>query len=70
MENNTLKAQLGANIAQLRAETGLSKSTFALMVGVSRQYLVEIECGEANPTVDVLARIASGLDVNVGTLFH
>ena len=69
MGNNTLKAQLGANISTLRKAAGVSKSTFALMVGVSRLYLAEIENGDANPTVDVLERIAGGLDATVGELF-
>ena len=42
----------------------------ALMVGVSRQYLIDIENGRANPTVDVLERIAAGLDVQVALLFR
>ncbi|RDB63322.1 XRE family transcriptional regulator [Gordonibacter sp. 28C] len=69
MENNTLKAQLGANIAELRTRAGVSKTTFALMVGVSRPYLAAIERGTANPTVDVLKRIADGLGASVGELF-
>ena len=54
MGNITLKAQLGANIAELRTRAGLSKTTFALMIGVSRLYLGNLESGAANPTVDVL----------------
>ena len=47
----------------------MSKTTFALMVGVSRPYLAAIERGTANPTVDVLERIADGLETSVGELF-
>lgn len=47
----------------------MSKTTFALMVGVSRPYLAAIERGAANPTVDVLKRIADGLGASVGELF-
>ncbi|HIY83200.1 helix-turn-helix transcriptional regulator [Rubneribacter sp.] len=70
MENTSLKTQLGSNIASLRAERGHSQGSFALMVGVSRQYLIDIENGRANPTVDVLERIAAGLDVQVALLFR
>ena len=69
MENTSLKTQLGANIASLRTDAGLSQNAFALMVGVSRQYLIDIESGRANPTVDMLERIASGLDTKVNLLF-
>ena len=69
MGNITLKAQLGANIAELRTRAGLSKTTFALMIGVSRLYLGNIESGAANPTVDVLERMADGLGTSVSALF-
>ncbi len=70
MENTSLKTQLGEKIARLRANAGISQSSFALMVGVSRQYLIDIESGRANPTVDMLERIAGGLDTAVGVLFE
>ena len=62
MENTSLKTQLGTNIARLRSEANVSQTSFALMVGVSRKYLIDIESGKANPTVDMLERIAGGLD--------
>lgn len=69
MENTSLKTQLGTNIARLRSEANVSQTPFALMVGVSRKYLIDIESGKANPTVDMLERIAGGLDTTVGRLF-
>lgn len=39
------------------------------MIGVSRLYLGNIESGAANPTVDVLERIADGLGTSVSALF-
>lgn len=48
----------------------MSQTSFVLMVGVSRKYLIDIEGGKANPTVDMLERIASGLDTTVGQLFE
>ncbi|CVH75141.1 anaerobic benzoate catabolism transcriptional regulator [Coriobacteriaceae bacterium CHKCI002] len=50
--------------------TGLSRTTFALMIGVSRQYLADIEKGEANATVGMLERIAGGLGMAVEDLFY
>lgn len=70
MENTSLKTQLGTTIASLRSEANMSQNSFALMVGVSRKYLIDIEGGKANPTVDMLERIASGLDTTVGRLFE
>ena len=59
-----------SNIARLRASANVSQTSFALMVGVSRKYLIDIESGKANPTVDMLERIAGGLDTTVGQLFE
>lgn len=70
MENTSLKTQLGTNIARLRSEANVSQTSFALMVGVSRKYLIDIESGKANPTVDMLERIAGGLDTTVGRLLR
>lgn len=70
MENTSLKTQLGTNIARLRASANVSQTSFALMVGVSRKYLIDIESGKVNPTVDMLERIAGGLDTTVGQLFE
>lgn len=70
MENTALKTQLGSNISRLRNEASLSQETLALMVGISRQYLIEIETGRANPTVTVLQRLADGLDVSVACFFE
>lgn len=70
MQNTSLKTQLGTTIASLRSEANMSKNSFALMVGVSRKYLIDIESGKANPTVDMLERIAGGLDTTVGQLFE
>ncbi|OUO93609.1 transcriptional regulator [Gordonibacter sp. An232A] len=70
MENTSLKTQLGARIARLRTLTGLSRTTFALMIGVSRQYLADIEKGEANATVGMLECIAGGLGMAVEDLFY
>ena len=70
MQNTSLKTQLGTTIASLRSEANMSQNSFALMVGVSRKYLIDIESGKANPTVDMLERIAGGLDTMVGQLFE
>ena len=70
MENTSLKTQLGTTIASLRSDANMSQNSFALMVGGSRKYLIDIEGGKANPTVDMLERIASGLDTTVGRLFE
>ena len=61
MEETSLRAQLGETIGRLRKEQGLSQEKLGLMTGISRQYLIKIEHGVANPTVELLYRIACGL---------
>ena len=61
MEETSLRAQLRETIGRLRKEQGLSQEKLGLMTGISRQYLIKIEHGVANPTVELLYRIACGL---------
>ncbi len=70
MEKTQLKTIVGENIKDLRIAAGHSRSSFSLMVGISRQYLINIETGRANATVDVLEKVANGLAVPVVQLFE
>ena len=73
MDNNDaaysdFKRQLGIRIAQLRSERGMSQRKFALVLELDRVTLNRIEAGKGNPTIDTLARIAQGLDVELEDL--
>ena len=48
-------------LRRLRTEQGFSKSRFAVMVGVSRRYLIKLEAAEASPTLEMMERLAAGL---------
>lgn len=52
-----------------RKEKGLSQSALASIATVSRNYISQIENGEANVSLDVLHRICHGLEIEliVGT---
>lgn len=63
------RARLGRNIRILRIQRGLSLRTFGQMIGVDYAYLSNIETAKANATVDVLAKIAEGVDVDIRDLF-
>ena len=52
---------MGQAIRRLREKERLSQERLALMVGISRQHLSNVESGKANPTVELLYRIACGL---------
>ena len=52
-------------LRRLRETQGLSKTKFALMIGVSRRYLIKLESAQASPALEMMERIAAGLGVAV-----
>ncbi|MBI4240205.1 MAG: helix-turn-helix transcriptional regulator [Candidatus Rokubacteria bacterium] len=57
------KAALGARIKALRKQQGWSQEQLAERVGISTQYVSNIERGKENPTLDLLLRLAEALRV-------
>ena len=57
------KAALGARIKALRKQQGWSQEQLAERVGISTQYVSNIERGKENPTLDLLLRLAEVLRV-------
>lgn len=64
-----VRANLGARIRSLRMEQRLSQHRFSRMVDIDRTYLIGIEKGRRNPTIDNIVKIADGLDVTLVELF-
>jgi transcriptional regulator with XRE-family HTH domain len=60
---------IALNVRKIRVARGLSQERLAYDAGVDRSYLGGVERAEANPTIDVLDRIAGCLGVGVGELF-
>lgn len=56
-------------VRQARERRGLSQTTLAERVGLSRQSIFAIEAGRSTPAVDVALRIAAVLDSTVEELF-
>ncbi|WP_423247977.1 helix-turn-helix domain-containing protein [Thermus hydrothermalis] len=50
-------AGVGETIKQRRAQLGLTQKELAARVGISRQYLAEIETGRRKPTLNTLERL-------------
>lgn len=68
MESNDYRTVLGEHICELRTSQGISQRRFALMIGTNQTYLWRIEKGTTNVGIDLLYRIAKGLDVRVKDL--
>ena len=60
-----IKQNIAKNIARLRKEKGFSYEDVAEKAWVSRQYIAQIENGERNVSLDVLANIAKAFGVTV-----
>jgi transcriptional regulator with XRE-family HTH domain len=60
---------VGWNIRRIRVGQGISTDTLAADANVDRVYCNRIERGFANPSVDVLEKIARVLAVEVAELF-
>jgi len=55
-------------LTKVREEAGLSKNTLSEKAGLSQSYLVRLEQGERNPTLETLVRLAHGLEIPLSDL--
>jgi len=62
-------ASLGAALADIRRERGLTQEALSLSTGVHRNYIGGIERGERSPTVATVAVLAEALGVSLAELF-
>lgn len=62
------KAVLAANVALIRHARNLTRQELADTAGIRQSRLIAIERGEANPTLETLARIADALGVSIEVL--
>lgn len=53
----------------IRLEKDMSIRALAEKSGVAKSYIEKIEAGEANPTLDIMCKLAKALDVPVCSLF-
>ena len=64
------KEEFGVRVRGLRKETGLSQELFADAIRVGRSNMGKIENGRANPTLEIIVKIARGLDISPARLFE
>jgi transcriptional regulator with XRE-family HTH domain len=56
---------IGSNIRELRKQQNLLQIDLAVMVGIDRAYLSEIENGKTNISINLLYAIADALQVPI-----
>lgn len=64
-----VRARIGWNLRRLRKARDITQEDFANDSGFDRGYISGVERGVRNPSVLVLARIASALEADVSELF-
>ncbi len=63
-----LRAVLAINIKELRGAKGMAQERLALEAGVDRTLVSKIERLIANPSLEIMAKLASTLEVSVAKL--
>ena len=63
-----IRNNLGEKVRKLRKEQGLSQSNLPMMVGIARQYVIDIELGRKAASLDVLVRLSRGFDMSLPEL--
>jgi transcriptional regulator with XRE-family HTH domain len=63
-----IRKQFGLNVKALREAKGLSQEGLSFDTGIHRTYISDIERGARNPSLQVIERMAKGLDLTPGEL--
>jgi XRE family aerobic/anaerobic benzoate catabolism transcriptional regulator len=69
-EDDEFLRGLGERVRQARARRGMSRRILAADSGVSERYLAQLESGQGNVSVLLLARIAAALSVPIADLLR
>lgn len=69
MDTTTINRKIGARIQHLRREKGYTQQVFSEKIGVSNNYLSDIERGISFPKSDKLVAICNTLDCSADDLF-
>ena len=59
----------GQSLRHLRTERGWSQERLAEAAGITLNYVGNLERGEQGPSLNVLLRLARGLEIDLSTLF-
>jgi DNA-binding XRE family transcriptional regulator len=72
MRNNTIeevRSTLAMNLRTIRLSKGIAQERLALDAGVDRTVVSKIERAVANPSIEILLKLANQLDVDLNDLF-
>lgn len=69
MQKSDIRNKIGFRIKELRKQNGLTQDKFALMTGINRSYLADIEKGNRNFGFDTLVKIVNGFGVTFSEFF-
>lgn len=70
MKKSEIRNKVGLRIKELRKQHGITQERFALMTGINRSYLADIEKGNRNFGFDTLERIVFGFDITYAEFFQ
>lgn len=69
MEKTAIRNKVGMRVKALRREQSITQEKFALMTGLNRSYLADIEKGNRNFGFDTLERIVTGFGITFAEFF-
>ena len=69
MQKSDIRNKIGFRIKELRKQNGLTQDKFALMIGINRSYLADIEKGNRNFGFDTLVKIVHGFGITFSEFF-
>ena len=64
-----IRNNVGLRIKELRRKGGITQEKFALMTGIHRSYLADIEQGNRNFGFDTLDKIVKGFGISLSEFF-
>ena len=65
-----IRESFGQRVRTLREAQGLSQHRFSDMISMDRSYLIDIEKGRRNISIDNLFKIAHGFGIPLSALFE
>ncbi|WP_031542559.1 helix-turn-helix domain-containing protein [Mesoplasma photuris] len=70
MENNEIILLFAMNMKRIRLEKKMSQEDLSFAADLHRNYISDVECGRRNVSLQAIAKIAAGLEIEVSELFN